>query len=277
MWMVCGVVAAAGLTGGCQSVISTVLPSPTPEPTPLAPPIPKPDVFDPNDGITKLTPLNDPADAGNKLPDKFRVTQVDSGELVRIQTVTKVQSGSPPKEVNVYGNPDVARLAGIVAPAPGQPGWADAVKTVQSWTLGQEVDVEQDPKFPVDLNSRRMVQIFFNGRTPKTKETRFNLNRMMVRSGYAVVDLNAATSIDVKPWLNDEQYARNKKLGLWGKGIILAGRVPLPRPAPLGARPGAVRSTPQNQTTSNTNITTSATGSVPGDSPAANVPPPPVP
>lgn len=246
---------------GCDSVLQTVMPSPTPLPTPTAVPTPKPDVFDPADGITPLQKLNDGDPTKAEQPDKFRVARVDTGDLIWIQTVTTIQSGKPPKPTPVYGKPDIARLAGIFVPAAGQPGWGDTVKTVQNWTLGQQVDVEQDPKYPVDLNSRRMTQVFFNGRTPKTQGTRFNLNRMLVRSGYAVVDLNAPTSIDVKPWLNDEQYARNHRLGLWAKGIILNERIPLP--APKGSTLRIQRVGTQNKTIKTTkrlrqNVTTSS-------------------
>jgi endonuclease YncB( thermonuclease family) len=218
------------------------------------------------------------------MPDKFRVTRVDTGELLWIQGVDTVQLGTPPKEEKVYGKADIARLAGIVTPAPGKPGFAETIKTVQNWTLGQEVDVEQDPRFPVDLSSRRMIQIYFNGRIDRTKGIRFNLNRMMVRSGYAVVDLNAPTTIDVKPWLNDEQYARDKRLGLWGKGIILGQRKPLPTPAPQGRVRGAATRNSATQSTSsrisvttsgttNTTSSTAPTGSAPaGNAPAGSAP-----
>jgi endonuclease YncB( thermonuclease family) len=247
--------------------VQTVLPSPTPEPTPTAVPTPRRDVFDPNDGNTPLTKLNDATNP--RMPDKFRVTRVDTGELLWIQGVDTVQSGTPPKDGKVYGKPDIARLAGIVTPAPGKPGFAETIKTVQNWTLGQEVDVEQDPRFPVDLSSRRMIQIYFNGRIDRTKGIRFNLNRMMVRSGYAVVDLNAPTTIDVKPWLNDEQYARDKRLGLWGKGIILGQRKPLPTPAPQGqVRGAATRNSATQSTSSRISVTTSGTTNTTTSSPA---------
>ena len=116
------------------------------------------------------------------------------------------------------------------------------MRTIQNWTLGQSVDVEQDSKYPTTTDprgaGRRRVQIFFKGRrtdnpaTPQNEDTtgtRFLLNRMMVRSGYAVVDIYSPTSFDTKGWLNDEAYARQQKLGLWGKGIVLGKRLPPPK------------------------------------------------
>ncbi|MDF2439055.1 MAG: nuclease ue [Abditibacteriota bacterium] len=266
LWMALGVSSLS--LAGCDSALQTVLPAPTPVPTPTPVATPRPDVFDPADGITPLQKLNDSDPASPALPDKFRVARVDTGDLVWIQSVSTVTRAG--KATKSYGKPDIARLAGIFVPAAGQPGWAETVKTVQNWTLGQEVDVEQDGKYPVDLNSRRLIQIFFNGRTPKTAATRFNLNRMLVRSGYAVVDLHAPTSIDVKPWLNDEEYARNHRLGLWGKGIVLYQRIPIP--APKGSKLQVQRVGAQNKTTQTTrrlrqNVTTStnnAAGAPPG-------------
>jgi endonuclease YncB( thermonuclease family) len=207
------------LLSGC-----TLLEGPQPEPVPT--PMTKAQVpgaatgvFSPADYITK----------GTDLPGRYRVTNVSSGELVTIQSVNE-QAGKPP----ILGTPEVVHIAGIITPAPGQPGWQGAVSAVQNWTVlnpkSRTVRVEQDPRFPTDFNNRRMVQIYFNGSTDATASTEYNLNRMMVRSGWAVVDLHSATSIDIQKWLNDEQYARQQRLGLWKQNIILAQRQPLPMP-----------------------------------------------
>ena len=260
---------------GCESALQGVLPGPTPEPTPTVVPTARPDVFDPNDGVTttNVTKLNDSDPASAALPDKFRVTRVDAGDLIWIQSVTEVQSGNPPKATKVYGKPDIARLAGVFVPAPGQPGWAETVAKVQSWTLGQEVDVEQDAKYPTDLKSRRLVQIFFTGREGKTKGQRLLLNRMLVRLGYAVVDLHAPTSIDVKPWLNDEEYARKYRLGFWNpaKGIVLGQRIPIPAPkgSKLQIRRVGVKDTSTTRTRRRQNVTTSSERNAPPGAPGA--------
>ena len=212
------------LLGGCGAFQTL-----EPEAIPAAVPTPLPDLFDPADGITPgLTKLNDNAPDSALLPDAFRVARVDSGEILALQSVSSINSGgTPPKMLKTYGTTDAVRLAGIVTPAPGQPGFQATVAKIQSWTLGQEVDVEQDPRFPVDFQNRRMVQVFFTGREGKLKGQKLLLNRMLVRLGFAVVDINAPTTIDVKPWLNDESFAREKGLGLWGMGITLGQRIPL--------------------------------------------------
>lgn len=272
VWMALG--AASLSLAGCDSALQGVLPGPTPVPTPTEVPTPKPDTFDPADGITALQPLNDSDPTKPALPEKFRVARVDTGDLLWIQSVTTVQSGKPPKPTPAYGRPDIARLAGIFVPAAGQPGWAETVDKVQRWTLGQEVDVEQDPKYPVDLNSRRMVQVFFMGREGKTKGQKLLLNRMLVRLGYAVVDLHAPTSINVKPWLDDEEYARKYRLGFWNpaKGIVLGQRIPIP--APKGSKLQIRRVGTQNKTVKTTrrlrqNITTSSNNTSAGPPPGA--------
>jgi len=249
-------------------------PAPQPAPTPVPAPTVVP--FKPEEGLTATPPfekLNKPDDPN--LPDAFRVSRVDSGELLWIQTVEFVKpapappgkaaapAGTPAQPRPSVGPPDIARLAGIVTPAPGQPGWAQAVAKVNSWTIGQDVyvDVEQDARFPVDLNNRRVIQIFFKGRQAPWKDVRLNLNRMMVRLGYAVVDINAPTSIDVKQWLSDESYAREHRLGLWGMGIVLQGRLP----------PPPIKGVPQKST--KVTVETGVTGVKPRTRPAKSTKP----
>jgi endonuclease YncB( thermonuclease family) len=272
----CG--AAAVSLSGCGAFTELELaPVPTPVPTP------SPDLFDPAAGVTALTKLNDSDPSNPQLPDKFRVVRVDTGELLALQTLSTVGGRSIP------GTTDTYRLAGILTPAPGRPGFQETVSRIQRWTLGQDVDVEQDSKFPIDLNSRRMVQVFFTGREGTTKGQRLLLNRMLIRLGLAVVDINAPTSIDVKAWLNDEAFARKKGLGLWGKGITLGARIPLEAPSARAQRVvgpnGAVSvpvTRPSSSTTSTTSTATTATTASPGApssppadaAPPANAPPP---
>ena len=237
------------VSGACALGVSTLfaggcalLEAPAPEPTPTPPPTPAPDVFDPKDFIT----ANPPAiELGS-----FRVFRVASGELVYLQSVAAPQTApaappgkgaapaaSPKPAVGVPERAPV-RIAGILAPAPGQPGGAEVMRAIQNWTLGQNVTVQQDSKYLNDPEDHRKVQIFFNGRrkdNPKTLDknedntaTVYLLNRMLVRGGLAVVDINEPSSFDFKGWLNDEEYARQQKLGLWGKGIVLGRRPPLP-------------------------------------------------
>jgi endonuclease YncB( thermonuclease family) len=233
----------------------TLLQGPEPQPTPTPVPTPGSTVFDPNDGIVHGVKLNDPGNA--KLPDAFQVAEVLSPELITIRSVKGgAVVGGPPEEV---------RVAGIVAPLPGQPGFDQALLTVANWTRG-EVSIEQDPKFPRDLQGRRYVQVFFKGTGGATKDQELSLNRMLVRSGYAVVDLHSpSTFTHFEPgswtWYNDEQYARQHHLGLWGQGIILAQR--LPPPAPTVAAD-----------TANADNVTVQTGVQPPNAPAPNAPAP---
>ena len=229
LWTSAAVLALA--SGGCQDLqVQALAPTPTPVPTPL------PDVFDPAEGVVKMAPLNAPGDP--KLPDAYRVVRVDSGELLALQTVKKVTTGTPPIERAITGTTNVMRLGGIITPLPGQPGFAETVNQVQKWTLNQDVDVEQEPRFGQDFNanSRRIVQVYYTQRGGAMNGQKMLLNRMMVRLGYAVVDLNAPISFPTKSWLNDEAFARSKKLGLWGLGIVLGQRVPTSGPLAQAAQ-----------------------------------------
>ncbi len=229
LWL--GAIALVISAGGCQDLqVQALAPTPAPVPTPA------PDVFDPTQGVKQMASLNAPNDP--KLPDKFRVVRVDTGELLALQTVKKVTVGTPPVERDVTGTVNVMRLGGIITPLPGQPGFAETLNQVQKWTLGQDVDVEQEPRFGQDFNanSRRIVQVYYKQRGGEFDGQRMLLNRMLVRLGYAVVDLNAPVSFPLKDWLNDEAFAREKKLGLWGLGITLAQRVPVSGPLAQAAQ-----------------------------------------
>lgn len=212
-------VAGSTLLAGCG-----FLEAPEPDQVMLDPEPPKPGVFIPGDYNIKGIELNKAGDAA--LPEYFEVTRIDSGELLWPRSVDVKQVGTPPKDQLSYGAPDVVRLAGIVTPAPGQPGAQQAIDTVRRWTLGRKLTIEQDGKYPVDLQNRRRVQIFFPG--GKDGAQSLNLNRMMVRSGFAVVDVFAPTIFDTKGWLNDEEYARTNRLGLWKLGIVMNQRQPPP-------------------------------------------------
>ena len=281
----CGWLAVIGglpTLSGCS-----LLHGPDKAPAPNVPQMPTTRVFDPNDNITKGLPL----------PGTYRVTGVLSGELLTIQGVVTDSTGKVPTKS--YGVPETVRLAGIVAPAPGQPGWQSTVAKVHEWLDGKEdLKVEADAKFPVDLDSHRMVQIYFTHSKGNVKPTNgvsapgelWNLNRMLVHTGYAVVDLFGATSIDVQQWLNDEEYAKTcpdpkqptitvtdpvtgvktqqpnvKPLGLWALGIVIPQRGALSKSTSTATTPdaGAALTTgapgvigPQTGTTNRTTTTT---------------------
>lgn len=218
------------------------------------PPVKKPPtgvVFSAEDNLTP----------GTKMEGEYRVRDIISAELLTIEGVTRSGAGS----LRGSGVLQTIRVAGIVAPAPGQRGWQGSVKAVRDWTvfnrLNPTVELEVDPKYPIDLDGRAMMQVYFKGTAERTKDTRFNLNRMLVRSGWAVVDLNAATSIDLQQWLNDEEYARSRKLGLRKYGIILGQRLPSPSGKTAGASihvmPGQIA--PGQATTGGTSTTTTTT------------------
>jgi endonuclease YncB( thermonuclease family) len=227
-WRALAVPAILGtmLLAGCN-----LISPPQPEPVPPVPPTPKPGLFNATDYVTHGVALNVANDPN--LPDYFNLVNVDAADLLWLRNVDSTTvNGQPQLE---YGQSDIVRLAGIVTPQKNQPGWHEAVQTVQNWTVGQKLTVEQDPKYPLDPQHRRRVQVFFLGREggPLAGQT-LDLNRMLIRSGYAVVDLTQPTIFDTQGWLNDEQYARDRHLGLWGMGILLDHRLP---PPPLNAAP----------------------------------------
>lgn len=263
------------LCGFALSGCDTILPPPEPAPVPPKATLPTEEVFSPTDYITH----------GKLLDGPRRVLSVQSGKFVTIQAVTK--SGN--------ATPELVRLAGIMAPEKGQPGYELSVQTVHNWVDGKnDLVVEGDEFFPYDLEGHRMVQIYFTPTKGENAGKQLNLNRMMVRSGYAAVDLNQATSIDLQLWLNDETYARlhtkpdpktkDQKdkdgnplpgipapLGLWGWGIYLGQRpTPVPRavapggtsgatPGGSGSAPKLVNGTPQGSVIAKTTTTTTTT------------------
>ena len=290
-WSVLSLCIGAGIStllAGCD-----MFKKPEPEPIPTPVPTPKPDIFDPkayNTNGVALNAANDP-----KLPEYFEIVRIYSGNLVWVRSADIVKPAAPadPKKAPTpapnatpvpdrltYGAPEIVRLSGIAVPLPGQPGAQESIKTLSNWTLGRKLTIEQDPKYPVDFDepdldrvgarSARRVQIFFEGGSGDAK-TSLNLNRMMIRSGYAVVDEHEPTIFNTKGWLNDEEYARRNRLGLWKLGIVLNQRQPPPAPpraalggkAPAGAaaRPGTV---PVPATsTKTTTATTTAPGAPP--------------
>lgn len=228
--------ALSGGLGGCG-----YLQPPEAEPTPAKPKLPKSDFFDATDNVK----------AGTPLPGFYNVVGVDtssdpdSGEVVVLRSVTIVK-GTDGKD-KVVPNPvmEKVRLAGIIMPPKGSPGRDLAVSAINGWTSGKtDLEVEGDSQYPTDLQGRRVVQIYFKGTGKETTGKKLNLNRMLVRSGFAVVDLHQASSIHHEKWFNDEQYARLRRdpndanpvlekrkpapLGLWKLGILLAQRPPVP-------------------------------------------------
>lgn len=202
---------------GCD----TILPPPKLEPIPKKEVLPKAEVFAPADYVIK----------GTRLPSDFRVVSAPSGQLLTVQAVLKGKKGD--QETVSFGTTETMRLAGIVTQTEGKPGYAQTIQTINNWTLNKiDIQIEYDPRVPWDSEGRRMVQVYFKPTSGPYMGQELNLNRMLVRSGYAVVDLNQATSVDLAGWLNDEVYARDHRtlddrpdpLGLWKMGVILGDR-----------------------------------------------------
>jgi hypothetical protein len=256
--------------GGCMFIQA-----PAPDPTPTPVPEPTGVIFRPGDYNPMGQALNSASDA--TLPEFYRLSRIESAELVWLQGY---------RNNKVFRAPNVFHLAGIVAPRPNQPGWESSVKTLNSWAGGQNLTVYLDQKLPYDLNNHQVVNIVFKGRKGgKWADQDMSLNRMLVRSGYALVDLYSATSFDVKDWLKDEAYARLNRLGLWqipnifqtlqqrrpappkgaktgSKVTVTTGGAPAPAPAP-GAAPEAPPA----------GTTLTMPGGVPLRTPASGAPP----
>ena len=264
--------AAISVLGGCVFIK-------TPEPMPTPTPVPTPHgvQFDPNEGAPKGTALNNQAGgtANAALPDSFRAALIVSGQelvLQSVKTLPAVGNRAPQVILGPADTLNPVRLAGIVAPAGNQTGAPETIAVIQTWIAGQDLDVDIDPVFPTDTDNKRRVQIFFKARDEPYKGQRMSLNRMLVRSGYAIVDMYSPTSFDQNQWLYDETFARQNNLGLWKTDTFrqLQQRVKLPSKgtgnkssvnvqtnvAPALIAPGA----PGSSTTTTTTTSSSAPG-----------------
>ena len=217
--------------GGCVFIKQ---PAPEPTPTPVATPSPAIAQFDPKEGSSKGTALNkqEGGEANPALPDSFRAALIVSGQELVLQSVKSVPKadGTPQIILGAADSLNPVRLAGIVVPVGNQTGAGETIAVIQTWIAGQDLDVDIDPVFPTDTDNKRRVQIFFKARTEPYKGQRMSLNRMLVRSGYAIVDLYSPTSFDQSQWLYDETFARENNLGLWKTDTFrrLQQRVKLP-------------------------------------------------
>jgi endonuclease YncB( thermonuclease family) len=260
------------------------LKAPAPDPTPTPAPTPKAPYFDPTAGQPQGTPLNNPADPNS--PSAFRIGMAVTGDVVALQTVKIVPAGSirpnvPPKDQINIGTGATVKLAGIIAPTV-DPGLQGARTAITRWTAGQDLTIHQDPKFPAELDGRKLVQVFFKGSKggPYDGQT-LSLNRMLVRSGWAVVDLYSPTSFDTSQWLLDEAHAKRGRLGIWKYGQIIQQRLPakvttitktqstvkLPPPTRMGTTQTTTETTTQTQTTM---PSSSAPSSIPSSSAASS-------
>lgn len=217
--------------GGC---IFIKQPEPMPTPTPVATPSPDIAQFDPAEGSPEGTALNkqEGGEANPALPDSFRAALIVSGQELVLQSVKSLPKADGTPQV-ILGAADAlnpVRLAGIVVPTGSQTGAQKTIGVIQKWIAGQDLDVDIDPVFPTDTDNKRRVHIFFKARDAPFTGQRMSLNRMLVYSGYAVVDLYSPTSFDQSQWLYDETHARQNNLGLWKTDTFrrLQQRVKLP-------------------------------------------------
>ena len=216
--------------GGCVFIKA---PDPAPTPTPV--PTPHGVQFDPTEGSPKGTPLNNQAGGtiNPALPDAFRVALIASGQelvLQSVKTLPAVGTKAPQVILGAADTLNPVRLAGILVPTGSQTGSQEVISVLQTWLAGQDLSVDIDPVFPTDTDNKRRVQVFFAARNAPYTGQKMSLNRMLVRSGYAVVDLYSPTSFDQTQWLYDETFARENNLGLWKTDTFrrLQQRVKLP-------------------------------------------------
>lgn len=142
-----------------------------------------------------------------------------------------------------------------------------AATPATAYIASQALDVYEDPKYPIDSENRRLVQVFFksvNATKAVPAGTLLSLGRMLIRSGWAVVDLYSPTAFDQQSWLLDESYARGRKLGLWRYGVALQQRLP-----EISTGTGALSSIPVVVGASGTGAVASAGRTQRGSTPAA--------
>lgn len=297
IWL-CAAPLVASLSSGC--IFLKELPRETPPPTPTPPPE---KVFDPADGQSRGLKLNDssqpafdpsavalpptpvpgqpfPTPTPPPPPHAFRIARVVSGDTVILQSLRKVK-GEGEAIVNALGAPEnstPSRLAGIIAPKPPSPGAQNSINTLFQWAAGQDLDVDLDPKYPSNTDGQKLVHIFFKGRPnrdgsegPYTGKT-LSLNRMMVRSGYAIVDLYSPTSFDRQVWLLDEAYARENRLGLWKTNIFPLLQQRLPSKGTAGRATVNVQTGVQSSTTTTQSTATQSAPTPPTGAPTADAP-----
>lgn len=210
---------------GCMFLVA-----PEPDAPPAKPKKPPEWIFDPADGPVDGNVLNTP-DGTGATPHYFVVGAdgVYAGDIVAIRS----KKTSPAGVVALGPTADTVHLAGIITPRRGEQGFEDSRQATLGWLRGKDLTVVQDKVFPTDTEGRRLVAIKFKA-SPEGdyKDQDFILNRMMVRNGYALVDLYSPTSFDTREWLKDEAFARRFERGLWKQPQVfrvLQQRVPLPK------------------------------------------------
>lgn len=240
----CLIVPALPIFGGCMFIQA---PEPEPTPTPVPTVVPHPDVYTAAPEATNVQPLTDdtPTDNGgvNLIPDYYQVVGADSGDQLTLQAMRLTKEGVPFK--TLFDKPVKVKLGGIICPLQGEPGWAESRGVALNWLGGRQLQVDQDKKYPIALNGRNIVQIRIKSETKK-KDAAGNVtktedikpfNQLLVRAGYAFVDLISPTSFDYKTWIIDQEYARGVRTEVaeWQLKNAKPGVVPTPAPGiPVG-------------------------------------------
>jgi endonuclease YncB( thermonuclease family) len=230
-------ISPALFAGGCAFIEA---PEPDPAPTRVPEVFKNPNEFQSTTAETKDpgTPLNDPTGADKTKPAFYRLTQVQSGDLMILQGIWL--NGNT-EFIPPFAKPIPVKLAGVFSPAPRQPGWREAADATSTWLSGRRLNVLQDKKFPITTDGRKVVVITFQG-TGKFKEQEMLFNQLLVRSGYAYVYLTSISSFDYRQWIKDEEYARGKRVELDAddkKRAIAAAKpgttpTPVPPAVPVG-------------------------------------------
>ncbi len=241
--LACIVVPALPIFGGCM-FIKAPEPDPTPTKAPevhVNPDIYKPAPIDP----ANVRPLTDSSTAEpNLIPDYYELVpgSVETGDMMSLQAwrLPTDPKGAPYKLP--LDKPVKVKLGGVLCPLKGEKGWAESKAVTENWLAGRRLQVDEDKKYPVTIDDHNVVQIRFqsevktkdkSGAVTKTTEER-PYNQLLVRAGYAFVDLVSPTSFDYKTWIIDEEYARGirTELAPWQKQTPVPAGAPTPTAVP---------------------------------------------
>jgi hypothetical protein len=217
--VICCLVAPSLPLGGC----AFLPPAPEPEPTPTKVPDPVivPDAYVPTTETIKGDPLSDNNPTDTSKPEYFVFQRpAEAADLITLRGVFTDASGNelPMTPLARKTWTFKAKLGGIIAPRNGEPGWAQSASASANWIEGRQLQVEQDPKYPLTIDDRKIVQIKITSKKGEAEEVR-PFNQLLVRAGWAFVDLSALTSFDFKSWLVDQEYARGLRHRKKGEGV----------------------------------------------------------
>jgi hypothetical protein len=237
--LACLIMPALPIFGGCDMIVHAPEPEPSPTPVPDVPI--HPDVYKPLpvDPATVKVLTDTSTVAPNLVPDYYQLVGADGGDMLTLQAYRLTPEGQP--YIAPLDKPVKVKLGGIICPLKGEPGWAEAQSVTTNWLSGRQLQLDEDKRYPVTIDGRNIVQIRIKSEI-KTKDKAGNItkieeerpfNQLLVRAGYAFVDLVSPTSFDYKAWIVDEEYARGKRTepAAWQLQNLPAGQ-PTPTPVP---------------------------------------------